>query len=144
MSKSTRLITLVLLAGLSSGAAFAQETATAAAQPAAAPAAELKYSNKWRLEVSEGANNEGVIRFRFTPKDGTSFEIPVNLRKGRGEDGVARDIRDTFKKSLDKNSYKVELDDGEDVLVKVRKGPSIAIEIVEQTVKGTRINVDRE
>lgn len=144
MIKSTRLIALAMLAGLCAGPAVSQDAATPAAEPAAAPAAELGYSNKWRLEVSEGANNEGVIRFRFTPKGGTSFEIPVNLKKGRGEDGVARDIRDTFKKSLDKSAYKVEVDDGEDVLVKVRKGPDIAIEIAEQTVKGTRINLDRE
>lgn len=144
MTPFRRLLVFALLAGAGSAPALAQETAAPAAGAAAAPAAELHYSNKWRLEVSEGANNEGVIRFRFTPKDGTSFEIPVNLKKGRGEDGVARDIRDTFKKALDKASYKVEVDDGEDVLVKVRKGPHIAIEIVEQTVKGTRINLDRE
>ena len=144
MSRFQRLLALVLLAGSGNLAAWAQESAAPAATPAAAPAAERHYSNRWRLEVSEGANNEGVIRFRFTPKDGTAFDIPVNLKNGRGEDGVARDIRDTFKKSLDKNTYKVEVDDGEDVLVKVRKGPTVAIEIVEQTVKGTRINLDRE
>jgi len=139
-----RLVAIALLAAAAGVPALAQETAAPAATPAAAPAPELRYSNKWRLEVSEGANNEGVIRFRFTPKDGTAFEIPVNLKEGRGEDGVARDIRDTFKKSLDKNAYKVEVDDGEDVLVKVRKGPVVAIEIAEQTVKGTRINIDVE
>ncbi len=144
MSRFQRLLAVVLLAGSGNLAAWAQESATPAATPAAALAAERHYSNRWRLEVSEGANNEGVIRFRFTPKDGTAFDIPVNLKNGRGEDGVARDIRDTFKKSLDKNTYKVEVDDGEDVLVKVRKGPTVAIEIVEQTVKGTRINLDRE
>ena len=139
-----RLVAIALLAAAAGVPALAQETAAPAATPAAAPAPELRYSNRWRLEVSEGANNEGVIRFRFTPKDGTAFEIPVNLKEGRGEDGVARDIRDTFKKSLDKNAYKVEVDDGEDVLVKVRKGPVVAIEIAEQTVKGTRINIDVE
>ena len=139
-----RLVAIALLAAAAGVPALAQETAAPAATPAAAPAPELRYSNKWRVEVSEGANNEGVIRFRFTPKDGTAFEIPVNLKEGRGEDGVARDIRDTFKKSLDKNAYKVEVDDGEDVLVKVRKGPVVAIEIAEQTVKGTRINIDVE
>ena len=115
-----------------------------AAAPAAAPAAELAYSNKWRLEVSEGANNDGVMRFRVTPKGGTAIDIPVALKDGRGEDGCARDIRDTFKKTLDKDSFKIEIDDGEDVLVKVRKGPYIAIELVESTVKGTRVNLDRE
>ena len=112
-----------------------------AAQEAAAP---LPYSNKWRLQVSEGANNAGVMRFRVTPEGGAPVEVPVSLEDGRGEDGCARDIRDAFKKSLDSSFYKVELDDGEDVLVKVRKGPSVSIELVESTVEGTRINFDRE
>ena len=124
--------------------AGAQEAAAQAAAPAAAPAAELHYSNKWRLEVSEGANNDGVMHFRFTPQGGAAIDIPVSLKDGRGEDGCARDIRDTFKKALDKNAYKIEIDDGEDVLVKVRKGPNVAIELVESTVKGTRVNLGRE
>jgi hypothetical protein len=124
--------------------AGAQEAAAQAQAPAAAPAAELRYSNKWRLEVSEGANNDGVMRFRVTPKDGAAIDIPVALKDGRGEDGCARDIRDTFRKTLDEKAYKIEVDDGEDVLVKVRKGPDVAIELVESTVKGTRVNLERE
>ncbi len=124
--------------------AGAQEAAAQAAAPAAAPAADLRYSNKWRLEVSEGANNDGVMHFRVTPQGGAAIDIPVSLKDGRGEDGCARDIRDTFKKALDKNVYKIEIDDGEDVLVKVRKGPIVAIELVESTVKGTRVNLNRE
>jgi hypothetical protein len=121
-----------------------QAGAQEAAALAAAPAPELRYSNKWRLEVSEGANNAGVMQFRVTPQGGTAIDVPVALKDGRGEDGCARDIRDTFKKTLDKNTYKIELDDGEDVLVKVRKGPNVAIELVESTVKGTRVNLDSE
>ena len=133
----------ISLAGLSAGA---QEPATApAANPAAAEAAPvLSYSNKWRLQVSEGANNDGVMRFRVTPKDGAPIDVPVSLKNGRGEDGAARDIRDTFRQALGPDSYKIEVDDGEDVLVKVRKGPAISIVLVESTVKGTRINFDRE
>ena len=133
----------IALAGAS---AFAQEPAAApAADPAAAePAPALSYSNKWRLQVSEGANNDGVMRFRVTPKDGAPIDVPVSLKNGRGEDGCARDIRDAFRKSLDPKGYKIEVDDGEDVLVKVRKGPAISIVLVESTVKGTRINFDRE
>jgi hypothetical protein len=109
-----------------------------------APAPELHYSNKWRLQVSEGANNDGVMSFRVTPKGGTPIDIPVALKKGRGEDGCARDIRDAFKKALDKKLFSVEVDDGEDVLVKKRKGENFNIQLVESTVKGTRINFDRE
>ena len=123
--------------------AVAQEAATPAT-PAAPAAAEPHYSNKWRLQVSEGANNDGVMRFRVTPRDGTPADVNVQLKKGRGEDGSARDIRDAFKAALDRKTYKVELDDGEDVLVKRRKGPDFAIELVESTVEGTRVNFDRE
>jgi hypothetical protein len=116
----------------------------APAAPAAPTAPKLHYSNKWRLEVSEGANNDGVITFRVTPKDGAAVEIPVSLKKGRGEDGCARDIRDAYKKALDPKTYKIEVDDGEDVLVKKHKGPDFSIELVSSTVKGTRVNLNRE
>ena len=138
------LAATLVAAGLAPSTTLAQEPAAASTAAAVAPATTLKYSNKWRFQVSEGANNDGVMRFRVTPKDGTPIDIPVSLKKGRGEDGCARDIRDTFKKAIDASLYKVELDDGEDVLVKVRKGPGISIELVESTVEGTRINFDRE
>jgi len=149
MRHAHRFSALVIgLSGLAAtGLAAAQEEsppAAAAAQAAPAPAPALHYSNKWRLEVSEGANNDGVMSFRLTPKDGTPIDLPVALKKGRGEDGCARDIRDAFKKALDKNIYKIEVDDGEDVLVKKRKGPDFSIQLVESTVKGTRVNIDRE
>jgi hypothetical protein len=126
---------------LAGASAFAVEPA---ATPPANPAAALSYSNKWRLQVSEGANNDGVMRFRVTPKDGAPIDIPVSLKDGRGEDGCARDIRDTFRKALDKAIYTIEVDDGEDVLVKVRKAPVISIELVESTVGGTRVSFNRE
>jgi hypothetical protein len=140
----TARVAFVALVVLGPLLAAPQAGAQEAAAQAAAPAADLRYSNKWRLEVSEGANNDGVMRFRVTPQGGTAIDIPVSLKDGRGEDGCARDIRDTFKKALDKNVYKIEIDDGEDVLVKVRKGPNVAIELVESTVKGTRVNLDSE
>ena len=148
MNSKTRIalgFAIVLAPLCAAPQAFAQDAGAQASPPAAAaPAAELRYSNKWRLEVSEGANNAGVMNFRVTPKGGAAIDIPVALKDGRGEDGCARDIRDTFKKALDKDLFKVELDDGEDVLVKVRKGPDVAIELVDSTVKGTRVNLNRE
>lgn len=141
--RSIAVITFVAGAGHAFGPAFAQES-SAPAVAVATPAAELDYSNKWRLEVSEGANNDGNMLFRITPKDGTPIDINVGLKNGRGEDGCARDIRDAFKAALDKKTYKVEIDDEEDVLVKRRKGPDFAVQLVESTVKGTRVNLDRE
>ena len=104
----------------------------------------LSLSNKWRIEVSEGANNDGTIVFRVTPKEGTPVDVTVQVKDGRSENGVAIDIRDTLKKALDSKVYHVERDDGEDVLVKKRKGPDFELKLVESTVKGTRIHIEKE
>ena len=132
---------LAVIAILAGQSALAQEP-TAAPAPAASP--DLKYSNKWRIEVKEGANNDGVARFRVTPKDGTPVEVTVNIKDGRSENGVAADVKNAFKAALDKKAYKVEGDDFEDVLVKKRSGPEFSIELVESTLKGTRFDLERE
>jgi hypothetical protein len=132
------LAAIAIFAGQS---VLAQEPA-AAPVPAASP--DLKYSNKWRIEVKEGANNDGVARFRVTPKGGTPVEVTVNIRDGRSENGVASDVKNAFKAALDKKAYKVEGDDFEDVLVKKRSGPEFSIELVESTLKGTHFDLERE
>ena len=132
---------LAVIAILAGQSALAQEP-TAAPAPAASP--DLKYSNKWRIEVKEGANNDGVARFRVTPKDGTPVEVTVNIKDGRSENGVAADVKNAFKAALDKKAYKVEGDDFEDVLVKKKSGPDFSIELIESTLKGTHFDVERE
>ena len=140
-----RILLVIALAGAGTPGAVAPASAQEPAPAAvAAPAPALKFSNRWRLEVSEGANNDGVLHFRLTPKDGSPVDIDVPLKNGRGEDGCARDIRDAFKAALDSKLYKIEIDDGEDVLVKKHSGPDFAVELVESTVKGTRVNIDVE
>jgi len=115
------------------------------AQPAVPEAApNLKYSNKWRIEVREGANNDGVARFRLTPKGEAATEVTVNVKDGRSENGVASDVRNAFKAALDKKRFHVEIDDGEDVLVKKKGGPDFSIELLESTLKGTRFDLERE
>ncbi|MBP7609211.1 MAG: hypothetical protein KA760_06930 [Steroidobacteraceae bacterium] len=146
---------LALAVGLASSpiSAFAQEPAattpaateaTEATATPATPAAPLKLSNKWRIEVSEGANNTGTLLFRVTPDKGVATDVLVQVEKGRGENGVATDIKNTFKKILDPKVYHVETDDGEDVLVKKRKGPNYEVQLVESTLKGTRVHVEKE
>lgn len=118
--------------------------ATALVGGATALADDLNLSNKWRVEVSEGANTDGTILFRVTPKDGEPTDVPVAVKKGRGENGVAQDIRDAFRATLDKDTFHSETDDGEDVLLKKRKGPDFELKFVESDVKGTRIDVEKE
>jgi hypothetical protein len=107
-------------------------------------AEDLKLSNKWRVEVSETARSDGTIVFRVTPKDGTPTDVTVAIKDGRGENNIAGDIRDAFRATLDKGTFHSETDDGEDVLLKKRKGPDFELKLVESTVKATRINVGKE
>jgi len=114
------------------------------AQEPAATDQHLKYSNKWRIEVKEGANNDGVLRFRVTPEGEAPIEVTVNLKKGRSENNCAVDVREAFKAALDPKRFHVERDDWEDVLVKKKGGPDFALELIERTVKGTHVDLERE
>ena len=106
--------------------------------------ADLKYSNKWRIEVKEGANNDGVARFRVTPQGEAPIEVNVTIKDGRSENGVASDVKNAFKAALDKKRFKVEGDDFEDVLVKKKSGPDFSIQLIESTLKGTHFDIERE
>lgn len=132
------LAAIAIFAGQS---VLAQEPAAAPA-PAASP--DLKYSNKWRIEVKEGANNDGVARFRVTPKGEAAIHVTIDIKDGRSENGVARDVKNTFKATLDPKHFHVEGDDGEDVLVKKTGGPDFALELLESTLKGTHFDLERE
>ena len=109
----------------------------------AVPATALD-SNKWRLQCSGGANADGVITLRITPKDGTPTDVAVAIKDNTGENGVARAIRDAIKAQVG-DRYKAETDDGEDVLVKKRgRQPDYEVAVASNTVKGVRVTLDRE
>ena len=105
----------------------------------------LSYSNKWRIKFDDTARSSGTISFRITPKEGgTPVEVTAQIADGRGENGIAKDVETAFKATVDKDTYHVEVDDGEDVLVKKRKGPDFALELVESSVQNTRIVTKKE
>jgi len=102
-------------------------------------------SNKWRIQCSEGAKSDGEIVFRFAPKGGEAFDVAVPIDDGTSENNVARTIRDTFRQKLDAKQFHVEVDDGEDVLVKKKSGaPDFDLEVVSNTVEAVRVTLDRE
>ena len=108
-------------------------------------AAKLDLSNKWRIQISEGAKSDGELRFLISPKDGTPLEVAVEIKDGRWENGIAKDIRDRLRQALDAKAFHVEVDDGKDVLVKKRgKAPRFEVRLLESTVKATRIGIDKE
>ena len=118
---------------------------TPAEAAAAEPDTKLDYSNAWRIEVSEGANSDGEILFRVTPKGGTTQDVKVVIDDGTSEDHVARVIKNTFEDQLDTSRYDIEMDDEEDVLVKKDlTEPRFALVLVSSTVKSVRLHVQKE
>ena len=116
------------------------------AEAAVAPSSgKRSYSNAWRIEVSEGANSDGEILFRVTPKGGATQDVRVVIDDGTSEDHVARVIKNTFEDQLDTSRYDIEMDDEEDVLVKKDlTKPRFALELVSSTVKSVRLHVQKE
>ena len=108
-------------------------------------AANASPSNKWRLQFSGGAESDGEIVIHFTPVGGETIETTTHIKDGRSENGVAKDVVESLRKQLPDDAFKVERDDGEDVLVKKRMGAAnFDVDIISITVKDVRINPDRE
>jgi hypothetical protein len=102
-------------------------------------------SNKWRIELSGQALTTGELLFRVTPRQGDATDISVNIRSGRDENNVAKDVRDALAAKLSPQRYTVEVDDGEDILVKKKEGqPDFALELVESNVQNVSIKVEGE
>ncbi len=102
-------------------------------------------SNKWRIQVSSDADSDGVVVFHIAPTDAAPpVDIAVQVPKGANENHIARIIRDTMRAKLG-DRYKVEVDDGEDVLLKKHIGSaSFDLSITSKTVSGVRITLDKE
>lgn len=102
-------------------------------------------SNKWRIELDGQPLKTGDIQFRVTPRQGEPTDITVNIKAGRAENNVAKDVRDAFAAKLSPERYSVEVDDGEDILIKKKEGqPDFAIELVESSVQNVSIKVEGE
>ena len=102
-------------------------------------------ANKWRIEMSGQALTTGEIHFRVTPRQGESVDVNVGIKSGRAENNVAKDVRDALAAKLSPDRYTVEVDDGEDILVKKKDGqPDFALELVESNVQNVSIKVEGE
>jgi hypothetical protein len=102
-------------------------------------------SNKWRIELDGQALKTGDIQFRVTPRQGESTDITVNIRAGHAENNVAKDVRDAFAAKLSPERFTVEVDDGEDILIKKKDGqPDFALELIESDVQNVSIKVEGE
>jgi hypothetical protein len=102
-------------------------------------------SNKWRIEVDHNAHSQGEIVFRVVPKGADATDVTVTIANGTHENDVAKAIRDAFKVQLSEEAYEVEVDDGEDVLVKKRHGAAdFGLTLVSSTVENVKFDIDKE
>ena len=118
--------------------------AAALALVLAAGAAVADPSNKWRIEISSDADSAGVIVFDLTPVNGAPVSVTVQLPEDTDENDVADLVRDAMQAQLGTN-YQVEVDDGEDVLVKKAEGAAnFDLQVRQITARGLRIELDQE
>jgi len=112
---------------------------------ALAAAGTAPTANKWRIELDGQALSSGDLQFRVTPRQGESIDVVATIRSGRAENNVARDVRDAFAAKLSPDRYTVEVDDGEDILIKRKDGqPDFALELVDSNVRNVNIKVEGE
>ena len=112
---------------------------------ALAAAGTAPTANKWRIELDGQALSSGDLQFRVTPRQGESIDVVATIRSGRAENNVARDVRDAFAAKLSPDRYTVEVDDGEDILIKRKDGqPDFALELIDSTVRNVNIKVEGE
>jgi hypothetical protein len=102
-------------------------------------------ANKWRIELDGQALSSGDLQFRVTPRQGDAVEVVASIRSGRAENNVAKDVRDAFAAKLSPERYTVEVDDGEDILIKKKDGqPDFALELLDSNVRNVNIKVEGE
>lgn len=100
--------------------------------------------NKWRLQFSGNAESSGTLVIAVTPHDGEATQVTIEIARGTSEDRVAKRVRDVLREAIGEH-YKVERDDGEDVLIKRRLGEArFNVTVVSNSVRGVRINPDQE
>ena len=117
------LLGLLLIAG----AAFAAD--------APAPAA------KWHVAINGAATSEGHVQFRLTPHEGEAVLVDADIKHGRGELFITRDLAEAFKAQLPKKRFKSEVV-AEKLLVKAGPGEAdFTLELVASTVGGAHVHV---
>ena len=101
-------------------------------------------SNKWRLQVSGGAEAGGTIAFVIALDDGQRIPVSVEIAEGTGENAVAKRVSEAVRAQA-ATCCKSEVDDGEDVLIKKQRGqPDMDIVDIQVGAKGVRITKQRE
>ena len=108
------------------------------------PLAAADESNKWRLQFSGSANTDGEIELILQPKDGQGEHVVVAIPKRTGENRAAKMLVGAIRAKFGDAHIHAEVDDGEDVLIKAKRGTPDFNVTIERNTTGLRINPGKE
>lgn len=102
-------------------------------------------ASKWRVEFDHYARESGELVLRIQPeKGGTPIDVATKIPDAKSENQAAHMLKDSLRASLGK-AYKVEVDDGEDVIVKRSgKTPKFELSLVSNSVNGLSVAIKKE
>jgi hypothetical protein len=111
---------------------------------ASASVSAQQTENKWRLEFSGNAESAGQVVLALAPEGDAAVVVTVPIAEDTRENDIASAVANQLRLQLG-DTYQVERDDGEDVLVKRRDGEKkFSVGLVENTVEGLSLDLARE
>jgi len=96
---------------------------------------------KWRLKFDHWAEVDGELVLRIAPLNGTPIDVSTKIAKGTTENAAADLVSGALKAQLGKG-YKVEVDDGEAVVIKkTGKTPKFEVSQLSSSVTGLNLKI---
>ena len=109
-----------------------------------AAAAQADPAGKWRVAFGSRPDNDGALTLRIAPEGGAPVDVETKITSKSGAGKVAKAVRDSLKVSLGEG-YHVEIDDGEDVVIKREgKSPKFEVTLASSTLSGLKVTIKKE
>jgi len=103
-------------------------------------ASDEPYS-KWRVKFDHWAEADGELVLRIAPLNGTPIDVSTRIAKNTTENNAAQLVTGALKAQLG-NGYKVEVDDGEDIVIKKSgKTPKFEVSVLSSSVTGLNVKI---
>ena len=97
--------------------------------------------SKWRLKFDHWAEVDGELVLRIAPLNGTPIDVSTRISKDTTENQAAELVSGALKAQLGKG-YKVEVDDGDDVMIrKSGNTPKFEVSLVSSSVTGLNLKI---
>ncbi|GAB3066172.1 hypothetical protein [Stenotrophomonas tumulicola] len=110
-----------------------------------ASAAIAEPSNKWRIDFENRSQVAGEIELSLTPKGGQATNVTVPIPAATNDEAAAVLVSNALSSTFGAEVYEVEIDDGDDVLVRANDGiRNFDLDIVRNTADGLRVELDKE